>query len=183
MRQDKQKDVYYKGFMAGMIGGVASTIWSRLSSYLGFSTLRLEDWAGILTLGHTPPFSLGEQLYSIIIHIGYAGFLGMLFAYLLTFIGSEKLLFKGATYAVASYFLLYVVTALFKVEGTMPLPLNTAISNLIGSSIYGVAMARSQNAVEGRRVSERKTMRNRRYFFSEFLPEPAAKKEEDDDDK
>jgi hypothetical protein len=35
---------------------------------------------------------------------------------------------------------IYAVTTLFKVEGTMQMPLKTAIANFVASTVYGLAL-------------------------------------------
>jgi hypothetical protein len=66
------EDRLYRGFSAGVVGGVVAAALSHLSYFWGFTTLRLSDWAAILIFSHVPPFGLGEHIFSAFIHIAGA---------------------------------------------------------------------------------------------------------------
>lgn len=135
------KDKFTRGFFAGIAGGLAANGVSLFFGFLKITTLRFADWTGIIIFGHIPPFSTGEILFAIIGNIGFAGFLGIVFTYLISLIKSINLLFKGWVFSTFIWFFIYAITTLFKVEGTMPLPLNTAIANVITTSVFGLVLA------------------------------------------
>jgi hypothetical protein len=136
-------DRLYCGFIAGIIGGIAASLLSYLSYFFDITTLQLSDWAAILIFGHVPPFSLGEHIFAVYIHIGWCGAVGSLFAYFLVWVTSRKILFKAWMLGTTPYFIIYLLTTLFQTPGTVPLPLNTALSNYITSSIFSVVMGYS----------------------------------------
>ncbi|WP_371377871.1 hypothetical protein [Sporomusa aerivorans] len=167
------EDRLYRGFVAGTIGGVVATALSHLSYSLGFTTLRLPDWAAILIFGHVPPFSTGEHLFSVFIHIGWCGAVGSLFAYFLVLVTSRKLIFKAWMLGTTPYFVIYLLTALFQTPGTIPAPLNTALSNYITSSIFSIVMGYSFKVLDQATVQQRSPL--------ELLAQPAAKRTGEDE--
>lgn len=142
------EDRFYRGFVAGAIGGVAGTALSNLSYFLGFTALKLADWAAILIFGHVPPFALGEQLFATFIYIGWSGAVGSVFAYFLVWVTDRNLIFKAWVVGTTPYFIVYLLTALFQTPGTVPLPLATALSNYITSTVSAVVMGYGVKALD-----------------------------------
>lgn len=166
------EDRLYRGFVAGVIGGVVGTAFSHLLYFLGFTTLRLPDWAAILIFAHTPPFSLGEQLFSNIIHVGWCGAVGSMFAYFLVWVGSSKILFKAWMLGTTPYFVIYLLTTLFQTPGTAPVPLQTGLSNYITSTTFSIVMGYSFKVLDQATVQHRSPL--------ELLAHPAAKRTDED---
>lgn len=137
------EDRLYRGFIAGAIGGIVSSLLSHLSYFLGFTTLRLSDWAAILIFSHAPSFSLGEHLFSTFIYIGWCGAVGSIFAYFLVWVTNRKMLFKAWMLGTTPFFIIYLLTTLFQSPGTVPTPLSTALSNYIMSTIFSIVMGYS----------------------------------------
>jgi len=145
------RDKFTRGFIAGITGGLVANIASLLFGFLGLTTLRFADWTAIIILGQTPPFSTGEILFSLAVNIGFTGILGIVFIYLIPLIKITNLLFKGWIFSTFIWFFIYSITTLFKVEGTMPIPLTTALANVVTTSIYGLVLAQ---------VSEKEFVKN-----------------------
>jgi len=137
------QDKLTRGFVAGIIGGIAANIWSFFSGAIGFTKLRFVDWASIIIYAHTPPFSFGETLWALLIQLGYTGGLGIIFIYLISKVTTRNLLFKGWLFAEAIWFLTYAITTLFKVDGAIPIALPTAISDFISSAVFGLVQAKA----------------------------------------
>lgn len=137
------EDRLYRGFIAGVIGGAISTPLAHLAYILGISTLRGVDWAGILLYAHEPPFSMGELSLALFILLGWCGAIGVMFSYLIVPTTSRHILFKGWILGTTPYFVIYLLTTLFRVPGTFPVPFGTALSNYITVSIFSVVMAYS----------------------------------------
>lgn len=137
------EDRLYRGFVAGVIGGFIATPLAHLAYILGYSTLRGVDWTGILLYAHEPPFSMGELSLALFILLGWCGAIGSLFSYLIVPITSRHILFKGWMFGTTPFFVIYLLTTLSKVPGTIPVPFGTALSNYITVSIFSVVMAYS----------------------------------------
>ncbi|SFM01177.1 hypothetical protein [Pelosinus propionicus] len=167
------EDRLYRGFMAGAAGGAVSNLLSHFSYFLGFTTLRLSDWAAILIFGHVPPFSSGEHLFSVFIQIGWSGAVGSIFAYFLVWVTNRKILFKAWMMGTTPFFVIYLLTALFQTPGTVPLPLNTVLSNYITSSIFGVVMGYSFKSLDKAILQDRSSLK--------LLARPAAKRIDKDE--
>jgi hypothetical protein len=166
------EDRLYRGFVAGAVGGVVSNILSHLSYFWGFTTLRLSDWAAILIFGHVPPFSLGEHIFAVFIQIGWSGAVGSVFAYFLVWVTDRKILFKAWMLGTVPFFVIYLLTALFQTPGTVPLPLNTVLSNYITSSIFGIVMGYSFKVLDQAIMQQPSSL--------ELLAYPAAKPTDND---
>lgn len=166
------EDRLYRGFVAGVIGGVVATALSHLSYFGGFATLRLSDWAAILIFAHVPPFSLGEQTFANFIHIGWCGAVGSVFAYFLVWVTSRKLLFKAWLIGTTPYFVIYLLTSLFLTPGTAPTPLYTALSNYVTSTVFSVVMGYSFKVLDQAIIQQRSPLA--------LLAHPAAKRTDED---
>lgn len=145
------RDKFTRGFIAGVTSGLVANIASLLFGLLGLTTLRFADWTAIIVLGQTPPFSTAEILFALAVNIGFTGILGIVFIYLVPLIKITNLLFKGWLFSTFIWFFIYVVASLFKVEGTMSIPLTTALANVATTSIYGLVLAQ---------VSEKEFVKN-----------------------
>ena len=161
-------DRFTRGFVAGGIAGIISGLGSYIAYYLDLTTLRTIDWAAILIFARTPPFSLGDQAYATLVHSGWTGIMGVLFAYIIRFIGSENYYFKGALTGLSSWFTVYILTTFFRVEGTLNIPLITALANFVGAVITGLAIAYFFMAFNPATSSEKS-------HSARLVPQPAAK--------
>lgn len=132
-------DRFTRGWVAGTCGGFLGAIFSLLSCYIGISTLRLSDWSAILIFGRVPPFSLVDQVYAIIVLAGSLGVIGVIFAFVLPLLSEENIYFKGWIIFLIPWWIIYLLTALAKTEGTLNLSVKTTFSNGIATSIIGVA--------------------------------------------
>lgn len=135
------EDRITNGFLAGTIGGIATNVWGFTAGMFHLTTLRFVDWMAIIIYGHIPPFTFGETFLALLGHIVFCGTLGALFAQLVPHISSRNLIFKSWLYFISIWFIIYAITALFKTEGTIPLPVHTVLSNIIAATILGVVQA------------------------------------------
>jgi len=131
------EDRFERGFIAGVSGGIIMNIWSFISGYIQFTDLRMVDWAGIMFFGHTPPFTPVESVIAFFLQLGFSGFFGVLFAYLIPMLTSKSLHFKGLVFSSAVWFFIYGITTLFRVPGLVPAPAGTVVSNLISALLFG----------------------------------------------
>lgn len=135
------QDRFERGFIAGVIGGIIMNIWSFTSGYIQFTDVRMVDWGGIMFFGHTPPFTLMENIVALGLQLGFSGFLGVVFAFLIPLITSQNLYFKGLVLSTAIWFLIYGVATLFRVPGTVPASVGTVVSNLVSAFLFGLGSA------------------------------------------
>lgn len=133
-------DRLVRGMLSGFIAGIAMNIIDLALYYLGFLQLRYLDWAAIIIYS-TKPVNLAEALFAQFAQLIFISFLGIVFAYSILFIKSKNILLRGLTFGIGTWFFLYAITELFKVEGTVPLRFNTAFSNFVTSAIYGLVLA------------------------------------------
>jgi len=135
-----EQDRLTRGFYAGVGAGVLQNIWSFLAFALGLTTLRMADWSAIVIFGKGGPFSTGELLLGLTGHIIWCGLLGVIFVYLIPYINHQHFTLKGLLFGWVTWFFIYGLTLLFKVQPTLGLPLKTPLSDLIGATIYGLVL-------------------------------------------
>lgn len=135
-------DRYHRGLCAGMIAGIPMNIWDLFSyHYWDFSKLRYLDWSSVMIFGHLPKNN-AELAFALISHIFWVGFLGIVFAFLIgEKITSRKFWLKGLEYGYIAGFLIYAAGIAFKLPEIMIRSVDTAVSQFIGGSIWGLTMA------------------------------------------
>jgi len=134
-------DRFYRGFVAGVVGGLAMNVWSLFSYYiLNFSERRFLDWASMIIYGSLPT-STFQIVYAQIIQLLWVGLLGIIFALLIPAITSRFYLGKGVIYGLMSGFIIYAITTLFRIPNLVIFSTTTVLSNHIGGIIWGLTMA------------------------------------------
>lgn len=147
------EDRFTRGFVAGVIGGIATNAWSLLAGAMGWTTLRTVDLMGLFIYAHLQPFDLAEVIFGLFGHLIVSAVLGVGFVYLLQYLDSLNHLLKGWTYSVTFWFLVYSITALFQFPGTIPLPLKTAFSDFIGATIFGLVLPLALRALATKEIA------------------------------
>ena len=73
--------------------------------------------------------------------IFFAGFLGVVFAYLVKQITSRGFILKGAFFSLITGFFIYAVPTFFKIPVLSDLTLRNVISNHLGGVLWGITTA------------------------------------------
>jgi len=134
------KDRFTRGFMAGVLAGLISSVWNIISYHLiNMSTIRFLDFAAILTYGRRTR-TIWEALFSWAATVFFYGLSGIIFIYLIKIVTSENLIFKGFLFGITTWFFSYTITYLFKIPELSRISFLTAFSNFIGAVIYGIAL-------------------------------------------
>jgi hypothetical protein len=105
---------------------------------------------------------------------GSTGVVGSIFACLLPLITEENIYFKGWVIFLVPWWIIYLLTALAKTEGTLDLSLMTTFFDGIGISIIGLVAVYSYRLLDPK--SSKVILRSSR------LAQPAAKRMEKKDD-
>lgn len=143
------RDRMVRGMVAGFVAGIAMNIIDLALYYLGISKLRYLDWAAFI-IYYTKPVNLVEAIFAQFAQLIFITFLGAVFAYLILFIKSQNILLRGLTFGLATWFLLYAISMLFKMEQTIPLRFGTAFSDFISSAVYGLVLAKTLSYLDKR---------------------------------
>ncbi|SFG69578.1 hypothetical protein SAMN05660649_02393 [Desulfotomaculum arcticum] len=134
-------DRTFRGAIAGIIGGIIMDVWDLISyHFLQIGSFRYLDWAAMMIYGE-PPENIYETIVSLITQVLWAGFLGIIFSFILIKITSRGYLIKGALYGFIASFIIFAIPVLFKVPHLDQTGPNTQISHFIGAIIYGVTTA------------------------------------------
>ncbi len=126
-----------------MIGGVAMNLWTLIAvSILNLKVIRFIDWAGVMLYGDLPSSHI-EGATALVMHLMWAGFLGVVFAFAIPQITSRGHLLKGVVYGVVVGFLTYALPKLFQMPILDKVELPTVLSNLVGGIIWGLTLAQT----------------------------------------
>lgn len=110
------QDRLTRGFIAGLVGGIAMNIVSLISYHiLNIAELRYLDWAAIVIYG-TKARNFAEVVFAQAIQLIFVGILGIIFAYLIPAISSKNYLLRGWLFGSFIWFLLYGISLLFKIH-------------------------------------------------------------------
>lgn len=151
-----ERDRFTRGFYAGIGAGILQNLWSFSAFALGLTTLRMADWSAIVILSKSGPFSAGEIWLGVAGHIIWCGLLGIIFAYLIPYLNHRHLTLKGLLFGLVTWFFIYGVSLLFKIEPTYNLPLKTALTDLVGATIYGLVLVFILTRLTENRAPEQK---------------------------
>ena len=136
------KDRFTTGFVAGFVGGLAPFVFNFSSRALGFTTLVWADFMGFYIFGRKATGGgAAEMVFAIGAQFVLLGILGSIFSLILPHITSHRHLFKGALYGTVIWFISFSIPYLLQLPELSVIPLKTAISNLIGASLWGIALA------------------------------------------
>jgi len=135
-------DRFTRGFIAGLIGCIPSIIFNQVMYLLKISKLRYLDFASVFVYGQKSAGTL-EELFAALITIFFTSTLGIIFIFLIAAISTQNIVFKGLLFSAGSWFLIYSVVILFKIPEINNVDLLTAISNLIGATIWGISLVYS----------------------------------------
>lgn len=175
------RDRFTRGIVAGLIGGIPTVAINQGSYYLKLSSLRYLDFVSLMIFSNLPK-SRGEAWFAFFVMWAFFGVLGSVFALLVPVIKSGNLILKGVIFGGSVWFLSYAVTVLFKVSELQNIPLNNAVSNFIGATIWGLALGFAFGWLNGKQTedkqSEDKQSEGSRKRVFKFAPE-TAKKEKD----
>lgn len=109
-----------------------------LSFYLKIHRHLYLHLAAYFIYGHEPRH-WWETLLALVAQSGFAISLGVVFTYLLAWVGLQNHLLKGWSFAVMSWFLVYAVAGLAHVPAGQSW--STAISHFTTSSVFGLVLA------------------------------------------
>ena len=116
------RDHLLRGFAAGVLAGAVMAVIDQVSVFLGISTLAYSQWAAVYTLGYLPNNFL-EGMVGHVGHLMFAGFNGLLFAWI---VPHEK-------HA--------VIKGIYKTELLLPKAVGTAMTDFLTAIIYGWVLA------------------------------------------
>lgn len=134
-------DRSFRGGIAGIIGGIVMNVWSFLVYLvLNIKIVRFLDWAGFVLYGHLPRNTF-EALYALIIQIIFAGFLGVVLAFVVKQSTSRGYILKGIFFGLITGFFIYAVPVFLNTPILSDLPLNNVISNHFGGILWGATTA------------------------------------------
>jgi hypothetical protein len=135
------KDRFIRGSVAGIFAGIITDMISYiLVRVLSFGEDLMRDYMAEMLIGRKPliPF---ESIVSLIAHIFFTGFLGIIFSYLLLIIGSKYILYKGWFYSISVWFILYSIGIMFEVPLLKTNTASTVTAHAITATIYGLLLA------------------------------------------
>jgi uncharacterized membrane protein YagU involved in acid resistance len=144
-----KKDRLTYGFIAGFLGALVPFIINFGSRALEFNTLVWSDFLSLYIMGRKPETAL-EMAFFIGSQFVFLGLLGSIFALALPLVTSKHHLFKGALYGIAVWFLLFSLPFLLKLPELQDIPLQTAVTHLVSSLVWGMSLALILKKIDSR---------------------------------
>lgn len=134
-------DRFFRGLIAGITGGIIMNIINLFSFYvLHYSERLFHDWASVLLFGHLPE-NLVQNVIAIFTQLLWAGFLGIIFAYLIPYVTSRGYLIKGAFWGSITGFLQYALAILLRMPYFDKVATGTVVTQTIGGLVWGLVLA------------------------------------------
>jgi hypothetical protein len=132
-------DKFINGFIAGIIAALITGPISFAAKHLNLTELELADFSGILALGKVPE-SLAEMIFSSVLDLMVSGALGIIFAFLVPYIGSRYLWFKGWFVLGALWFIYYPLIIIGMLQ-EIDINVQTHVINGIIAGFFGLVLA------------------------------------------
>jgi hypothetical protein len=135
-------DRFTNGLLAGVMAGLVHAAFSLTSKFILKWTEKSVAGFGALLSFNRPPEGIFEHVWGLLVYLGGAAGLGVIFAYLILLITSEKLFLKAIVFSMGSWFLLGDVLVP-RISGTTdaPFTLGTVSSAAVGSVLFGIVLA------------------------------------------
>ncbi|HHT49557.1 MAG TPA: hypothetical protein GXZ98_09730 [Firmicutes bacterium] len=134
-------DLFWKGFLSGSGSGIMLNLWGFfIKNLLPVANRNYVDWTAVIISGVLPT-TWYEFLYALITNLIWCGFLGILFAYLLPKLTSDRFLLKGAIYGFMIGFLIHGSAILLRMPFFTMIPFRTSSSLAFGGLLWGVLTA------------------------------------------
>lgn len=144
------EDRFTRGFFAGVVGALAMSVVSYTSFYLfHFTEMRLFDYAAVIIYGHKVSV-LWEAIFAQLAQFVFAGIMGVLFAYLITKLTSKNYLLKGWIFGISVWFFLFAIGTLYRLPHLFRIAPESAFTNFIASSFYGLVLAQTLHWLDNR---------------------------------
>ncbi|MEJ6949854.1 hypothetical protein [Natronospora cellulosivora (SeqCode)] len=131
------QDRFVNGFLSGIIAFLITTPISFILVHYELVSRSFADFAAILSLQRFPE-TLAEILFGILVEAMTSAVWAVIFAYIVLFIGSKHLWFKGFVYA-GSFWYIYVLMIFFLKE--VEFNVQTGLLNGLLAGFWGIVMA------------------------------------------
>jgi hypothetical protein len=114
------QDRLTRGLVAGIAAGIVLDIIHYLSFLLGIVELTYFDWASVVVFG-TRTTNAFELFLAVVVQLFFAGLVGVLFVYFITWVTSKNLLLKAVVFSLAVWFFANGIAHTLKVTPLMPI--------------------------------------------------------------
>lgn len=140
MKDTFLNDRLMRGILAGTLAYIPTWIFNHFALYFKITKINFADFASFVIFG-APDKTNFETWFARFGTMFFLGLCGALFVLLVPHISSRYFYFKAWFYAAGLWFLIFAITKLFKIDGFTKVDASSALSNLIGASIWGLATA------------------------------------------
>ncbi len=110
------------------------------------------DWGLSLVRGSTAN-TIFEAVVGQIIHIMFAGTLGIIFAYAVLLITGRNYLLKGWVFGVFVWFAVHIAVNLLGFQPLRPIPMSQLLSDFFTASVFGLVLAETLHRLSPEKVS------------------------------
>jgi hypothetical protein len=132
-------DKFINGLIAGVIAALVTGPISFAAKSFHLIELQLADFAGILSLGYVPK-SLAENIFATAVDLMISVALGIIFAFLVPYIGSNYLWFKGGV-SLGIFWFIYYPLIVIGVKEELTINVQTHVINGLTAVLFGIVLA------------------------------------------
>lgn len=163
------------GLIAGVAGGIAMNVFSLIDYHiLHFTTFRFLDWSAVMLYGERTQ-SVWGNVFALFAQLIFTSFLGLVFAYIVLIFEDRSYFFKGWYYGIICWFTIYGIDILLKLHDLNKISVQTAISNFIGSSIFGITLGYALWRLDLQEITEDNKGHNKTRLRYNIVPNPVRK--------
>ncbi|MCW3488519.1 DUF1440 domain-containing protein [Dethiobacter alkaliphilus] len=138
------KDKLARGLVAGIAAGVVMSMADLILTGFGWVKFPYYDW-GLSLISGSVAETFPEIAIGLVIHLMFAGVLGVIFSYAIQLIPSTNSLLRGWLYGVVVWFAVHVIVNLFGFQPLKPIPMSQLLSDFLTASVFGLVLAATNN--------------------------------------
>ncbi|MGI6630587.1 MAG: hypothetical protein ACOX4H_08740 [Bacillota bacterium] len=145
------KDRITAGFISGFAAGIGMNVidWTVNAAY--GEKEYLYSWASVVIYGRMAE-NTWEIVFSQVGQLFFAGFLGIIFAYIMLKLTSRNYLFKGWLYGLIAWFGVYGISTIFRIPFISAHSTVIVTSHLLSASLYGVLLGAGLHQISKRKL-------------------------------
>ncbi|MEJ6949464.1 hypothetical protein [Natronospora cellulosivora (SeqCode)] len=134
-----KKDRVYNGFIAGFFASIVPTVINNGAIALDLSTFLWSDYMGLFIMGQEPDGFIQTLFFFAAMYV-FMGLLGAIFSFILPYISSQHIFFKGVLFGITTWYILLSIPYILQISGIDHAPFKTVVTHMLSVSLWSIAM-------------------------------------------